>query len=134
MEFSIGNEFSKKFIINEQIVNDFCHLTTDLNPIHLDEEYARNSLYGMRIVPGLLLSSFVGAVIGNDFPGKGTIYLSQNIRFVKPVYLNDTIVVKVKITTILPNNWLVLETTCLNQLDETVITGEAKVIPPLIAK
>lgn len=130
MNLIIGTQFIKEFFVSEQIVNDFCQLTTDLNPLHLDIEFASKSVFGKRIAPGMLVSSFIAAVIGNDFPGKGTIYLSQNLKFHLPIFLEDRISVRVKVISIMPNNWIKLNTQCANQKGEIVISGEATIIPP----
>ena len=122
--------FSKSFQLSEQQINTFADCTTDRNPVHLDEDYAQNTIFKKRIAHGFLVGSFISAVLGNDFPGQGTIYLRQNMNFKKAVFIGDTITVKVTVTAITDKNWLELETLCMNQYDEVVISGEALVIPP----
>ena len=130
MKIKINDQYSKFFIISEKMINDFAEITGDKNPIHIDEEFAKNTIFKKRISQGLLVGSFISSVLGNDFPGIGTIYLAQNLKFLNPVFIDDKIKVRVEVIEITKNNWLKLKTECTNQLDKVVISGEATVIPP----
>ena len=82
-------EVIKTIKITESLVNEYANLINDHNPIHLDENYAKSTPFKSRIAHGLLVSSFISSIIANDYPGKGSIYLSQNLKFIKPCYLGD---------------------------------------------
>src|SRR5437588_12119061 len=77
-------------ITDEDIVR-FAEVSGDHNPVHLDEEYAASTAFGGRIAHGMLSAAFVSAVLGNDLPGPGTIYLGQTLKFLAPVRIGDTI-------------------------------------------
>lgn len=87
-------------------------------------------MFKKRIAHGMLGASLISAVLGMHFPGPGTIYLGQNLKFVKPVAINDTLTATVKVTSINDKGWLTLDTTVTNQDGDPVIKGEANVIPP----
>ena len=80
MKIKIDDEYSKNFKITIDMIEKFAMVSGDKNPIHLDEEYAQNSIFKKRIAHGLLVGSFISTIIGNYFPGKGTIYLSQSLK------------------------------------------------------
>jgi 3-hydroxybutyryl-CoA dehydratase len=110
------------------MITKFSNLSGDVNPIHLDEEYAKKTIFKTRITPGLLVASFISAVIANKLPGRGSIYLSQDLKFKRPVYINDTITTQVTITDILDEkNIVILNTKCINQKGTVVIDGSASV-------
>lgn len=112
-DFYIGQEatLSKTFVFNEVVA--FSELSLDRNPIHLDKEYAKKGIFNDLIVHGLLTSSLISAVIANKLPGPGSIYLSQSLKFLKPVYHNEEVVAKVKIVDIKPEKLIImLETRC----------------------
>ena len=85
----IGQTYSKNFQITDSLVRDFSQITEDNNPIHLDDNYASNSIFGKRVAHGMLVASFFSTIFGRYFPGEGSIYLSHNFDFKKPVYIND---------------------------------------------
>lgn len=126
-----GDKFSKSFTMTEQKIIGFAKHSEDQNPIHLNEEYAKNSIFKKRIAHGFLVGSFISAVLGNDFPGNGTIYLSQTMKFKAPVFINDVITVELEVIDIPKENRVLLKTNCLNQDNQVVIEGEALIIPPI---
>jgi len=130
MEFEIGDRIKKNFIITDNMINGFSVVSGDRNPVHLDDEFARRTIYKKRIAPGMLIGSLISTVLGNDFPGLGTIYLSQTMKFLKPVFIDDKISVHIEVVEIKRNGWLKLKTTCLNQENILVLHGEAIVNPP----
>lgn len=120
----------KKIITNEDVLV-FAGVTGDLNPIHLDEKYAQESIFGKKICHGMLIAGYISNVIGTQLPGPGTIYLSQNIKFKKPIYLNDTVSVEIVVKNIdYKKNTVTLQTNVKNQEDLLVIEGEALVKAP----
>lgn len=130
MQYNIGDKFQKIVELTGSLIDNYCTAVGEKNPIHLDEQFAKAMLFETRVVPGMLLGSLIASVIGNDFPGTGTIYLSQSIKFFHPAYVNDVLKINVELKEIKRNGWLVLKTECLNQSDKTILTGEATVKAP----
>lgn len=130
IELKIGDKYSKSTIITEEMINGFAKYTGDNNPVHLDEKFASKTMFKKRIAHGFLIGSFISAVLGNDFPGNGTIYLSQSMKFRAPVYINDEITVEMEVIDFPKPGRVSLKTTCLNQDGKVVIDGEAYIIPP----
>ncbi|BCR36023.1 MaoC family dehydratase [Mariniplasma anaerobium] len=130
-ELRIGDAaFFQKTITDADVVL-FAGVTGDMNPVHINEVYAKESMFKKRICHGGLVAALFSTVLGTTLPGYGTIYLGQNSKFVKPVYLNDTIKATVEVVEIIESkNRVILKTTATNQNDEVVITGEATVMPP----
>ena len=129
MKFKVGDSASVTRTITQADIENFAELSGDCNAIHLDQEYATQTRFGGRIAHGLLTSSLISAVIGNQLPGLGSIYLGQTLQFTAPVFPGDTIVAKATVTSIREDKPVVkLETICTNQRDEVVIKGEATVL------
>ena len=117
---------SKRFTTNEVI--EFSKLSLDNNPVHLDEEYAKTTIFENCIVHGFLSGSLISAIIGTMLPGNGSIYLNQNLNFRKPVYHNQLITGRVTVLEILLEKSLIsLETICINDNNDIVIDGSALV-------
>lgn len=130
-EFKVGQKASVSKTITDGDIRDFARISGDDNPIHLDDDYAAQSLFGKRIVHGILVSALISRVIGTMLPGEGTIYLSQNLKFIKPVYVEDTVVAEVEILKIdNEKKRMTLKTTVTKEDGTCVIEGEALVIPP----
>ena len=123
-------EFSKT--VTESDIALFAGITGDFNPAHVDEVQASRSRFGGRIAHGLLSAGFISACIAMKLPGPGSIYLSQSLRFTRPVRIGDTVTARVEVA-----EWneakrrARLATTCRNQRDEVVIEGEALVLVPV---
>ena len=110
-------------------------VTGDLNPAHTDEEYAKKTFFKTRIAQGMLLAGFISAVVGNKLPGPGTIYVKQELNFLAPVRIGDTIIARAEVTKIIPEqNRVRLKTICINHEGATVLDGEAMVSPPKLLK
>lgn len=130
-ELKINDEAFIEKTITESDVYLFAGITMDFNPIHINTIKANDSIFKGRVVHGILTSGLISAVIGTQLPGIGTIYLSQNIIFVKPVYIGDTIKASVVVKKLInEKNIAILDTTCINQKGVVVIKGEAVVMPP----
>lgn len=126
---AIGATARRIRAITPELVGQFSVISEDTNPIHLDDAFAQTTRFGRRIAHGMLAGALISAVIGNDLPGKGAIYLGQTLRFAAPVYLGDTITTTVAVTAVRPEKRiLTLATTCVNQDGATVVTGEATVM------
>ena len=126
---NVGTETSWVHHISLDEVNAFASLSGDTNPIHMDFDYARRQGFTGRVVHGMLVSAFLSRVLGTDLPGAGVFWLSQETRFVSPVYIEDEIriVVRVKHKSVALRT-LLLETDVLNQRGDRVLQGEAKVM------
>ena len=132
-EFSYqeGDGYSFQRHISAEDVRQFAEIVGDLNPVHLDAAFAENSFFKKRIVHGAFLAGLISKVLGMDFPGQGTIYISQNSTFKRPVYVDTTVTVQVKVTQTLPEKRrLVLDTTILNAEGEVCLAGSATVWLP----
>ena len=113
---------------NENDVISFSNLTGDDNRIHLDEEYAKKSFFGKKVVHGMLVASLFSKIFGKVFPGEGSIYLKQEIKFIAPVFIGDTILAKVKLEKFNPKKSDgIFDCLCINQNDKNVIIGSATV-------
>jgi 3-hydroxybutyryl-CoA dehydratase len=130
MRYKIGDkaEFSKT--ISESDVYLFAGITGDLNAIHVNEEYAKTTSFKARIVHGLLTSSFICTALGTKLPGEGTIHTNQELKFIKPVYIGDTITVRLEIIEFIDEKrWKILSQV-FNQYAELVVDGFSVVKPP----
>jgi 3-hydroxybutyryl-CoA dehydratase len=122
----VGMSAERSRLVTDELVRRYAEITGDLNPLHLDEGVASRTQFGTRIAHGMLSAGFISAVIAMDLPGPGSIWLSQTIRFTRPVKLGDTVTSRVEVTELIPaKRRMKLATTCRNQSGETVLEGEA---------
>lgn len=129
--FQVGDAAEVGKTISESDIYGFAGLTGDFNPAHVNEQYASQSPFKTRIAHGMFGAGLISAVIGMRLPGPGTIYLSQELKFLRPVRIGDTITARVEVLEVLSEkNRLKLRTTCANQEGELVIDGVALVMPP----
>jgi 3-hydroxybutyryl-CoA dehydratase len=129
MKFKPGDTASLSKTIGDDDIRAFADASGDHNPLHLDEEFARHTRFGRRIAHGMLSASLISAVIANELPGEGSIYLGQTLQFVAPVFLDDTVTARVTVSSIRDDKPILkLETVCTNQRNEVVIRGEATVL------
>ena len=125
-ELSVGMRASLSRIITREDVDRFADVTGDQNPIHVDEDFAGRSPFEHTIAHGMFGASLISAVIGTDLPGPGVVYMEQSLRFKKPIFIGNTVTATVEIIDLNAEKHRVrLSTTCTNQKDEPVITGEA---------
>ena len=111
----------------------FAGISTDVNPAHLDEEYAKTTMFGGRIAHGMLSAGFISAVLANHLPGPGTIYLSQTLKFKAPVRPGDTVRATVTVKEVnVAKNRVTLDTVCTVG-GKVVIEGECLMMPPVRA-
>jgi len=130
-ELKVGDfeEFSKT--VAESDIYLFAGISGDMNPAHIDEQYAATTFFKGRIAHGILVGSFISTVIGMKLPGPGTIYLEQQYKFLAPVRIGDTITARVEVVEIKrEKNKVSLQTRCFNQNGVMVIDGTALVSPP----
>jgi 3-hydroxybutyryl-CoA dehydratase len=129
MALQVGDTDSVTKTITDDDIRAFADLTGDNNPVHLDDDFAKTTRFGRRIAHGMLSAGLISAVLANKLPGVGTVYLSQSLTFVAPVFPGDTITARVTVTRVREDKPIVtLETVCTNQRDEPVIRGEAVVL------
>jgi len=122
----VGQSDSFERTVTAADIDAFARATGDVNPIHLDEAYAAGTRFGRRIAHGMLAASYVSSLLASRLPGPGSVYLSQTLKFTKPVFIGDTLTVSAKITAYRPARGVVtLETTVTNQRGEAVLLGEA---------
>ncbi len=121
----VGDSYKEVIVANEQIIEKIAEVSGDRNPIHLDENYARQSKFKKRIAHALFCINGISMIIGNSFPGEGAILLSQKFQYLRPVYIDDEIEISVEVSGILPRDKYVLQTVCRNQLGEIVLEGES---------
>jgi acyl dehydratase len=115
-------------------VTSFVDAVGDYNPIHSDPQYAATTPFREPIAPGIYTAGLISAVIGTQLPGPGAIYLSQTLKFVKPVKPGDTITARVEIIEVVRDrNRIRLSTVCTNAAGEEVLSGEAWVLPSKVA-
>lgn len=128
MHLELGDRASLSKTITLEDVADFARITLDTNPLHLDEEVARQTRFGGRIVHGMLGAGLISAVIGTKLGGP--IYLGQTLRFVKPVRIGETLTATAIVIAVRQDKKIVtLRTTVTNEAGAEVITGEATVMP-----
>jgi 3-hydroxybutyryl-CoA dehydratase len=129
MALQVGDTASQSKTITDDDIQRFADLVGDHNPVHLDDDYAQTTRFGRRIAHGMLSASLLSAVLANQLPGEGTVYLSQTLKFVAPVFPGDTVTARVTVTKVRDDKPIVtLETVCMNQHDEPLIKGEAVVL------
>ena len=134
-ELKVGDtaEFTKT--VSEADIYMYAGVTGDANPAHIDEVYASNTFFKTRIAHGMLLGGFISTVLGNRLPGHGTIYMKQELDFLAPVRIGDTVTARAEVVEIIQDkNRVLMRTTCVNQDGVTVVDGEALVSPPKAPK
>lgn len=119
--------FSEKFEITNDMVISYSTLIGDKNPIHLDSEYAKQTIFEKPIAHGMLISSFFSKMISETYPGHGSIYLSQNIKFLKPCYIGETINVILKLINKDKNKYE-LSTQIYDSKDILLVDGNALIL------
>lgn len=129
MNIKIGDKFSTSKKITDKVIRAFAELSGDFNPIHLDEEFASKTMFKKRIAHGMITGALISAVLGNEFKDKKIVYLSQTMKFIAPVFVDDTVTATAIIKEIREDKPIVTtETVCTNQNGETVVTGEGKIM------
>lgn len=129
-ELNVGDSANYTKTLTEAELILFAAVSGDVNPIHLDPEYASQTDFKGRIAHGMWSGALISAALATVIPGPGTIYLEQNLKFKRPVRLDDTLTVQATVLRKEPRNRVVIECVVVNQRDEVVVTGEAKVIAP----
>ena len=128
LEIGMRRKLQRKITQNDILL--FSKISGDENPVHLDEEYARQTIFGRRIAHGMLTASLISAVIAEQLPGHGTVYLSQTLKFIRPVLPGQLVTTTVTVTHIeYSNQRVTLDCEC--KVDEKVVlAGVALVLAP----
>ena len=117
-------------VVEQDDIAAFVDAVGDYNPVHSDAAYAAGTPFKVPIAPGIFTAGLISAVIGTQLPGPGAIYLSQSLKFVKPVKAGDTITARAEVIEVIrERNRIRLQTVCVNQHGEEVLSGEAWIMP-----
>lgn len=130
----IGDCGSFTKTITSEDVFAFADASGDYNPLHIDDEYASRTVFKKRVAHGILTAGIISTVLGGEIPGLGTVFVELHIRFLKPVYINDTVKATGTVTEIVNPKRVRLMVACVNQHREDVAIGNALVIPPASTK
>jgi 3-hydroxybutyryl-CoA dehydratase len=134
-QLKVGDEASFSKTVSESDIYLYAGITGDFNPAHINEAYAKGTFFKTRIAHGMLTAGFISAILANQLPGPGTIYLKQELSFLAPVHIGDTITAIVEVIELIAQkNRVRLKTTCSNQDGVVVLEGEATVSPPKTPK
>ncbi|GLS86392.1 (R)-hydratase [Cypionkella aquatica] len=129
-DLEIGMVRSLEKVVTDRDIALFAEISTDHNPVHLDETYAKDTIFHGRIAHGMLTAALISAVIGEQLPGHGTVYLGQSMKFLAPVRPGDTVKAVVKVAGIdLARRRVTLETHCAVG-NTVVLKGDALVMAP----
>ena len=128
-DLQIGQSAERVFAITDGAVRAFAEVSGDHNPVHLDDDYARRTVFRGRVAHGMLLGAHISAVLGENLPGPGAIYLSQTLQFEHPVRIGVDVKVRVEVVGLDEHGKATLATVC--SVDGQVVApGQAVVIPP----
>ncbi len=131
-DLKVGDSAEWSKTVTEDDVELFAKATGDFNPVHLNQAYAEKTFFKGRIAHGLLSLGFISTLLGNILPGHGTIYLSQEVKFLAPVRIGDTLTARVEVLELLPEkNRAKFRTFCTNQDGKVVVDGVAWGMPPV---
>jgi 3-hydroxybutyryl-CoA dehydratase len=129
-ELSLGQSAEVSHVVGAADIEAFAAVSGDHNPVHMDEAFAKSTPFGGRIAHGMLSAAYISAVLGNDLPGPGAIYLSQSLRFRRPVKIGDPVVARVTVKALdAAKGHATFETVCLVN-GKTVVDGEALIMVP----
>src|SRR5690242_11126651 len=130
-EINMGDTASLVRTLTKEDIELFAVMSGDVNPSHVDEEYARSDMFHKIVAHGMWGGALISTLLGTKLPGPGTIYLDQTLKFTKPVGLGDTVTVKLTVTgKDVERHRVTFDCRCTNQRDELVISGTAQVIAP----
>lgn len=133
-ELRVGASAEIARAITDEDVRRFAEATGDVNPVHLDDEYARGTMFGARVAHGMHAAGLISAVLGTAMPGPGAVYLEQSLRFRRPIRIGDTVTARVEVLELIPDRRRArFATTCRTQGGELVVDGEALILVPAAA-
>lgn len=130
-EIEVGQRASYSKSVTEEDIQLFAVVSGDVNPVHLDEDYASTTMFKGRIAHGMLTGAFISAALALELPGPGTIYLGQSLRFKLPVKIGDEITVNLEVTDKRDDRkFVTLSCEAINQHGKVVVSGTADVMAP----
>lgn len=129
-ELTVGQSAEMSRVVGTADIEAFAEVSGDNNPVHLDDDYAKTTTFGERIAHGMLSGAYISAILGTKLPGPGCIYLSQSLRFRRPVKVGDVVVARATIKALDANRGHVTLDTVCEVGGKTVVEGEALVIAP----
>jgi 3-hydroxybutyryl-CoA dehydratase len=130
MTISVGQRAVQEFGVDDHTIELFGEASTDRNPLHFDDDFAARTPFGGRIAHGMITAAFISAVIGNELPGHGSVYLSQALKFRAPVRPGDVVRVEVEVLEYDPERRGARLSTRAFVGETLVVDGEAKIIAP----
>lgn len=126
--FQVGDRITETIDITDGMVRSFAEVSGDVNPMHLDDEYARTTRFGRRIAHGMLSAALISRILGNKL-GPGGIYLGQTLKFLSPIFIGDRVTVEVEVLKIRESKGIgIARTSVRNQKGEIVVDGEATIM------
>lgn len=129
-EITPGMSASMSHVVTDGDVRKFAEVSGDYNPVHLDEDYAKDSRFGRRIAHGLFSASFFSGLFGTKLPGRGCVYAAQNLKFRRPVYIGDTVIATVTVLSVDAIKKRVTFSTVCSVDGKEVILGDAEIFIP----
>jgi 3-hydroxybutyryl-CoA dehydratase len=129
-DLTLGQEASYIRRVAEQDLEAFAELTGDCNPLHLDEDFAADTIFKGRIAHGMLTATYISAILGTRLPGPGSIYISQSLNFRAPVRIGDEVTARVRVTELFPEKKRALFTCDCSVAGKTVLEGDALLLVP----
>ena len=129
-DISKGMSATDTKIVSERDVITFAEITGDTNPIHLDVNYARDSIFGRRVSHGMLVAGLISAVFGGKFPGKGWIYVNQSLQFQNPVFIGEMVTATVIAKKLISHKQMVEFDVIASVEEKCVVTGVATLMSP----
>lgn len=128
MAFKVGDRREITVQVTDKMVRQFAELSGDYNPIHLDEEYAKTTRFGRRIAHGMICGALISRTLATEL-GPGGIYLSQNLKFLHPVFIDDTVTVELEVASLRESKGIAtINTTVKKSTGETVVKGDALIM------
>jgi 3-hydroxybutyryl-CoA dehydratase len=129
-ELSVGQSAEATHVVGAGDIEAFAAVSGDFNPVHMDDAYAKTTTFGGRIAHGMLAAAYISAVLGNQLPGPGAIYLSQSLRFRRPVKIGDPVTARVTVKALdAAKGHATFETACLVG-GKMAVDGEALIMVP----
>lgn len=130
-ELPVGKKVTYTRTVTEQDITLFAVVSGDINPLHLDAEFAKTTMFGERIAHGMMTGAIISAALVMALTGPGAIYRSQSLRFRRPVKIGDVITVHLEITERnVEKNFITIDCDCINQNGESVAKGVAEIVAP----
>lgn len=129
-DLSEGQSAEMTRVASAAVVEAFAELSGDVNPVHLDEAYAKTTSFGGRIAHGMLAAAYISAVIGTKLPGPGAVFLTQSLRFRRPVRIGDEVTTRATIKTLIPQRAHAIVAAACEVNGKTVVDGEALIMVP----